>query len=134
MSRYTDKSVPAVKALFKYWFDKSAWHKPTILILDNLHKLLGAEVEVIFINCLWDDGLLISSFQHADSFRARHITELFLAVFSSSARSAAQNSRGIVILATTTSTTDLHPLLSSSHIFDEVVNVKSPNKDARKDV
>jgi len=29
-----------------YWFDKCAWHKPSVLIIDNLDKLLSAEVEV----------------------------------------------------------------------------------------
>lgn len=38
----------SVKAQFNFWFDKCAWHRPSILILDNLDKLLSAEVEVVF--------------------------------------------------------------------------------------
>ncbi|KAG7090976.1 hypothetical protein E1B28_010043 [Marasmius oreades] len=111
-----EKPVATVKSLFKYWFDKAFWHKPTIVVLDNLHELIGTESE------------------HTDSFRTRHITELFLSLFSSSQRTAAPNCRGIVLLATAPSAAALHPLISTAHIFEEVVNVTPPNKDARRDI
>lgn len=72
--------------------------------------------------------------QHVDSFRTRHITELFLALYASSARSAAPNARGVLLLATASSQAALHPLLSTAHVFEEVVNVRPPDKDARKHV
>ncbi|KAJ7287329.1 P-loop containing nucleoside triphosphate hydrolase protein [Mycena rebaudengoi] len=116
VSRYAAQPVPAVKALLGYWFKKAVWHWPAILILDNLDKLVGVELE------------------HADSFRTRHITEIFLSLYSSSARSVAPNSRGVILLATASSTATLHPLVNSAHIFAEVINVKSPNKNARKEI
>ncbi|EEB93404.1 hypothetical protein MPER_07942, partial [Moniliophthora perniciosa FA553] len=73
-----EKPVATVKSLFKFWFDKAFWHKPTILVLDNLHELLGTELE------------------HTDSFRTRHIAELFLSIFGASQRAAASNTRGII--------------------------------------
>lgn len=57
-----------------------------------------------------------------------------MSLYSSSARSASLNSRGIILIGTAESTTALHPLLSSLHLFAEVVHVKPPNKDARRDV
>ena len=30
----------------KYWMDKASWHKPSILVLDNIDKLMGTELEV----------------------------------------------------------------------------------------
>lgn len=72
--------------------------------------------------------------QHADSFSARHITELFLAIYGSSTKVAAPNANGIVLLAAAESQASLHPLLNSSHLFTEVVNLKPPSKDARRDV
>lgn len=72
--------------------------------------------------------------QHADSFHTRHITELFLALFGSSSRSAAPNASGVALLAAAESQAALHPLLNSSHIFKEVVHLKPPSKDARKEV
>ncbi|KAJ6603141.1 P-loop containing nucleoside triphosphate hydrolase protein [Mycena sp. CBHHK59/15] len=116
VSRHAAQPVPMVKALLGYWFKKAAWHRPTILILDNLEKLVGVELE------------------HADSFRTRHITEIFLSIYSSSARSVAPNSRGIILVATASSTASLHPLVNSAHIFEDVINVKSPNKNARKEI
>jgi peroxin-1 len=46
VSRYSDRPTPTVKALLRYWFDKVAWHRPSVLVLDNLDKLLSAELEV----------------------------------------------------------------------------------------
>ncbi|KAG5731766.1 Peroxisome biosynthesis protein PAS1 [Termitomyces sp. T112] len=116
VSRYTELPISTVKSLLQYWFDKAIWHKPSILILDNLDKLVGTEVE------------------HADSFRTRHITELFLSLYSSSSRTAPRNSRGLLLLATATSTASLHPLVNSAHIFQEEIKVKPPNNDARRDI
>ncbi|KAJ3562418.1 hypothetical protein NP233_g9586 [Leucocoprinus birnbaumii] len=116
VSKYVDTPVPTVKNLFSFWFDKAAWHKPSVIVLDNLDRLLSAEVE------------------HADSFRSRQLTELFLSIYSSAARSAAVNCYGIIMLATATSTASIHPLLNSMHLFKEVVHVQPPNKEARRDI
>ncbi|RDB24902.1 Peroxisome biosynthesis protein PAS1 [Hypsizygus marmoreus] len=116
VSRFSEQPIAAVKALFKYWYDKAMWHRPSVLVLDNLDKLLSAEVE------------------HADSFRTRQITEIFLSIYSSSARTAMPNSRGIVLLATANSTAALHPLVSTAHVFQDTIHVKPPNKDARRDI
>ncbi|KAJ3929049.1 MAG: P-loop containing nucleoside triphosphate hydrolase protein [Lentinula lateritia] len=113
---YADKPIPVVKQLFRYWLETSIWHKPSILVLDNVHELLGLESE------------------QSDSFRTRHITELFLSMFSSSARSASLNYRGIILLATAPSSAALHPLIGTAHVFEKVVNVTPPNKDARRDI
>ncbi|KAJ3727064.1 P-loop containing nucleoside triphosphate hydrolase protein [Lentinula raphanica] len=113
---YADKPIPFVKSLFRYWLETALWHKPTILVLDNLHELLGTESE------------------QSDSFRTRQITEIFLSIFSSSARSASVNCRGIIILATAPTSAALHPLITSAHIFEEVIHVTPPNKDARRDI
>lgn len=52
VSKYSEKPVHVLKSLFRYWFDKALWHKPTILILDNLETVLSAEVEVYILSCL----------------------------------------------------------------------------------
>ncbi|KAL1660364.1 P-loop containing nucleoside triphosphate hydrolase protein [Schizophyllum commune] len=113
-SAISEKPISAIKAQFDYWFDKATWHRPTILILDDLDKLLGAELE------------------HASLFRIRHIVELFLSRFAPVARAAPLNSRGILLIATASSTAALHPLLMQSQIFAETVNVMPPGKEGRK--
>ncbi|OSD00321.1 AAA-domain-containing protein [Trametes coccinea BRFM310] len=116
LSRFSGSPVAKVRSHMKYWMEKAAWHKPSLLVLDNIDKLMGTELE------------------HADSFHTRHITEVFLAIYGSSARAAAPNASGVVILAAAESQAALHPQLNSSHIFKEVVNLKPPSKDARKEV
>ncbi|KAF7362140.1 putative peroxisomal biogenesis AAA ATPase pex1 [Mycena venus] len=116
VSRYAAQPVQMIKALLTHWAKKASWHRPAILILDNLEKLVGVEME------------------HADSFRTRHITEIFISLYSAAARSAAPNSRGVVLLATASSTAALHPLVNGAHIFEDVVSVKAPNKNARKEI
>ncbi|KAG9310908.1 P-loop containing nucleoside triphosphate hydrolase protein [Chiua virens] len=113
---YTEKPVATLKALFRYLYEIAAWHRPTVLIFDNLDKVLKAEEE------------------HTDSFRFRHLTELFLAQYSSGERMIPSNFRGIVMIGTAESQTSLHPLLHTLHIFREVYHIQSPNKDARKEI
>ncbi|KAH8996318.1 AAA-domain-containing protein [Lactarius akahatsu] len=116
-SRHTEKPVQTLRTQFQYWLDKAMWHRPSVLIFDNLEKLLGTELE------------------HADSFRTRHLTETFLSIFSSaSAHELAPDLSGIVLLATAESQATLHPLLSATHLFKQVVHLKPPDKNARKQI
>jgi peroxin-1 len=46
LSKHTEAAVATVKNLFHYWFDNAAWHRPSVVVLDNLDALLAAEVEV----------------------------------------------------------------------------------------
>ncbi|CDO70672.1 hypothetical protein BN946_scf184761.g10 [Trametes cinnabarina] len=116
LSRFSASPITKVRSHMKYWMEKAIWHKPSLLVLDNIDKLMGTELE------------------HADSFHTRHITEVFLGIYGSSARSAAPNASGVVIIAAAESQAALHPLLNSSHIFKEVVHLKPPSKDARKEI
>ncbi|KAI0701334.1 AAA-domain-containing protein [Cytidiella melzeri] len=116
LAKYTETPVSKIKSLLHYWFDKAFWHRPTVVVFDNIDKLMGTEQE------------------HADSFRSRHVTELFLELFGSAARFAAPNARGIVMMACAESSATIHPRLNAAHIFTEVVHLKPPNKDARRDI
>ncbi|KIJ51215.1 hypothetical protein M422DRAFT_223669 [Sphaerobolus stellatus SS14] len=111
LTKYSEESVPALKALFQYWLDLGKWHRPSVIALDNLERIIPAEVE------------------HTDSFRSRHLAEHFLSVFGS--KSAIS---GVVVVATCQSQTAIHPLLLSSHTFSTIIPLKPPNKDARRDI
>ncbi|KAF9221776.1 AAA-domain-containing protein [Gyrodon lividus] len=113
---YSEKPVATLKVLFRYLYEIAAWHRPTVLIFDNLDKVLKAEVE------------------HVNSFRSRHITELFIAQYSSGERMIPSNFRGIVMIGTAESQTSLHALVHMLHIFQEVYHIQSPSKDARKEI
>lgn len=50
MSAHAEARVPQIKAFFSYLVERATWHRPSLLVLDNLDKLLSAEVEV---STLW---------------------------------------------------------------------------------
>ncbi|KAI5123096.1 hypothetical protein M0805_001452 [Coniferiporia weirii] len=111
-AKHADDRVPRLKAYFKYLFEKAHWHKPSVLVFDNLDKVLSAEVE------------------NADSFRSRQLTELFLNVFMYTM----SDTKGMTMIATAQSETSLHPRVHKSHLFKETIKLKPPGKDGRRDI
>lgn len=58
-----------------------------------------------------------------------------MSIFSSaSAHELAPDLSGIVLIATAESQSTLHPLLSASHMFKQVVHLKPPDKNARRQI
>ncbi|GAA5981337.1 hypothetical protein JCM10908_004073 [Rhodotorula pacifica] len=110
-AKHADERMPALKSRIRDWFDEACWHAPTVLVLDNLDRMIAAEVE------------------HADSFPAVHLANTFLSIATS-----ALSSRPILLVATAQGTTSLHPLLSSTHLLGETVSLRGPDKRARRDI
>lgn len=46
LSKYTETPVGKMRALMRYWLAKATWHRPCVLVLDNIDKLMSAELEV----------------------------------------------------------------------------------------
>lgn len=46
LSRYTSSPVAKFRSHIKYWMEKASWHKPSLLVFDNIDKLMGTELEV----------------------------------------------------------------------------------------
>ncbi len=46
LTKYVETPVSKIKLMIKYWFDKAWWHKPSVVILDNMDKLMSVELEV----------------------------------------------------------------------------------------
>ncbi|KAF8588870.1 AAA-domain-containing protein [Ramaria rubella] len=111
LTKHGEERISVLKALFQYWLHLAKWHRPSLIVLDNLEQVIPAEVE------------------HADSFRSRHLAEHFLSVFGGKTVMP-----GIVFIATCQSQSSIHPLLMATHIFSGVVPLKAPNKDARRDI
>ncbi|TNY17359.1 P-loop containing nucleoside triphosphate hydrolase protein [Rhodotorula diobovata] len=110
-AQHADARLPALKGRFKDWLDEACWHAPSVLVLDNLDRLIGVEVE------------------HADSFPTVHLAHTFLSLAQ-----AALAARPIVLAATAQGTTTLHPLLQSTHLLGETVPLRGPDKAARRDI
>ncbi|CAE7230329.1 unnamed protein product [Rhizoctonia solani] len=110
LAQMADQHTSVLRDKFKIWRAVAAWRQPSVLVLDNLDKVVSAEVE------------------HADSSRARHLAEHFLDVFAESP------APGVALLATCQGPSALHPLLTSSHIFSHKVQLRAPDKAARRDI
>ncbi|KAG8742324.1 Peroxisome biosynthesis protein pex1 [Ceratobasidium sp. 414] len=131
LAQMADEHTPALRSKFKTWKAVAAWRQPCVLVLDNLDKVVSAEVEVR-ISALTTynrtDIEPLASKKHTDSARARHLAEHFLDVF------AASPARDVAILASCASPSALHPLLASSHVFACKVQLRAPDKAARRDI
>ena len=46
LAKYTETPVSKIKALLQYWFHKAFWHRPSVIVMDNLDRLMGGEQEV----------------------------------------------------------------------------------------
>ncbi|BGP12537.1 hypothetical protein JCM10213_007619 [Rhodosporidiobolus nylandii] len=110
-AKHADERLPTLKGRIKDWFDEACWHAPSVLVLDNLDRMLAAEVE------------------HADSFPSLHAAQTFLSLAV-----AALAARPVVLLATAQGSTSLHPLLTSTHLLGETVPLRGPNKTGRRDI
>ncbi|GAA5897416.1 hypothetical protein JCM6882_001881 [Rhodosporidiobolus microsporus] len=110
-AKHADERLPTLKGRIKDWFDEACWHAPSLLVLDNLDRMLAAEVE------------------HADSFPAQHLAQTFLSLAQ-----PALSSRPVVLIATAQGSTNLHPLLTVTHVLGETVALRGPNKTGRRDI
>ncbi|KAG1055850.1 hypothetical protein G6F43_002212 [Rhizopus delemar] len=108
-SEMSDERVPVLKDLFQKWLDEASWHSPSVLFLDNLDRLIPAEVE------------------HADSTRSRHLAELFVRMVSKPC-----SRHSIMIAATSQQQQSVHPALITHHILSELCHLQPPNRDERK--
>lgn len=46
LAKYTETPVSKIKTLLNYWSDKAYFHRPTVVVMDNMDKLMGIEQEV----------------------------------------------------------------------------------------
>jgi len=104
-----DSSLSVIKETLQKWFVEATFHAPSMILLDDLERLVPAELE------------------HADSSRSRQIAEVFLHI----ARPALYRHR-ITLLATAPSTESLHSVLTNGFIFRQTISLKAPDKEARR--
>ncbi|KAK4057620.1 Peroxisome biosynthesis protein pex1 [Microbotryomycetes sp. JL221] len=45
-SKFSDERHATLKGKIKEWFDEACWHAPSLLVLDNIDRMLSAEVEL----------------------------------------------------------------------------------------
>jgi peroxin-1 len=104
-----DSSLSTIKDSLQKWFMEATFHAPSLLILDDLERLIPAELE------------------HADSTRSRQIAEIFLHI----ARPTLYR-HPITLLASAPSSESLHSVLTNGFIFRETLSLKAPDKESRR--
>ncbi|KAF9116910.1 Peroxisome biosynthesis protein pex1 [Mortierella sp. AM989] len=111
-AEFTEDRIPVLMAKFQQWFDTAAFHSPSILFLEDLDRLIPAEVE------------------HADSFRSRQIAEVFLQI----ATKMCKRFDRIAVVATAQQQVSVHPSLITSHLLSEIIRLTPPGKTERKEM
>lgn len=92
------------------WIQECSWHKPSLLILDNVDKILTAEAE------------------HTDSTNSKQLTEYLLLHLQ---RIHGQLHSNLSIIVSATSKESLNKLLFLSHLIENYVHLKAPDKSTR---
>lgn len=104
----SEEPLQAVKEELSRRLIEASWYSPSVVILDDLDKLIPAEVE------------------HADSARTRQLAETFQQLVRS-----VMESRPVTVLASCQAQESIHSHLITSHIFEETFHLKSPDKEVR---
>lgn len=126
-SPLSEMRISQLKATFKEWRDALDWYaratstqttaSGAVLILDNLDKVLIAEVE------------------NMDPTRARTLAECFVQTFATPNDGGAHfSASSTAVLATASSSTSLHKLLAEKHVWSESIGIKPPGKQDRADI
>lgn len=98
--------------LFKY-IQQCAWNKPSLLILDNIDKIMNIEME------------------NMDATKSNQVTEFFI---SSLAKVHNQTNSNLSILLSSTSKESINKLLLGSHLLENFVHLNAPDKALRFDI
>ncbi|CAI5760357.1 unnamed protein product [Candida verbasci] len=95
------------------WLQQCQWNKPSILVLDNVDKLMSNERE------------------NRDSSKSNQITEFFISQLE---KIYNQKNSNLSILLTSISKESINKLLLSSHLIENFFKLESPNKNLRFEI
>lgn len=108
-----NESFDQLRNNFTKWIDEAVWYEPTVLILDNLDKIVPAEIE------------------HADSSLSNQLTEF---INSHIQRVNSQKKTSISLLVSGISKESFNKGLSLSHLIEEYIQLGPPQKLARSEI
>ncbi|TPX48029.1 hypothetical protein SeLEV6574_g02296 [Synchytrium endobioticum] len=111
-SEMVSDAVPKIKKTIRNAFDLAAWRSPSLLVFEDMERLMPMERE------------------HTDS---NHKT-IQLSEFFSDVCQYYRTRHTIYVIATATAATALHPSLLSSHTLAETILVPSPSRNGRKQI
>lgn len=92
------------------WIQACAWHKPALLVLDNLDKILTAEMD------------------NVDSSKSNQLTEFLVTQLE---KVHNQNHSNVSVLLSSNSKESLNKLLTQCHLIENFNHLSAPDKMAR---
>ncbi|UZJ54732.1 hypothetical protein CBS101457_004052 [Exobasidium rhododendri] len=108
---YSEERLSSMRQLISQWLSSAAWHSPTLLILDNLDRIVPSDQE------------------HVDSPRSSQIAESMMQKIKEVIREYP-----IFIVAIAQNVNSLNKVCVGNHVFGETVELKAPDKEARRDI
>lgn len=105
-----NESQELLVATFTKCFNDAIWHEPSLIVLDNLDKILSADTE------------------NGDSRMANQISEVFV---SQQQKIANQANSKVSLLITGASKEAFNKYLLLSHLIDHYVHLRAPDKKTR---
>ncbi|PWN38783.1 AAA-domain-containing protein [Ceraceosorus guamensis] len=106
-AHYSELRPAALRSKVREWVNAAAWCAPSVLWLDDVERVCPAEVE------------------HAEGTHARFSAETLL---------AAVQRRESNVLLLCSSNGNVHKELANSHVFKLTLQIKTPDKQARKEI
>lgn len=109
---FAEKALPTVRDALKNMSLEAQWVAPCVVVFDNIDLLIPAQNE-----------------QGSDSARQQQLAEVFKNIWW-----PLLLNRNISLLATAQDRADVHAYLLSSHLLENVVHLKSPEKALREEI
>lgn len=110
-SNISEDPISTIKDQLTKVINDASWFSPAVIFLDDLDKLIPAEVE------------------HSDSNRTRQLAEIFKQLVESISQT-----RQVSIVASSNALESIHAYLVTSHLFEETFHLKSPDKTVRHEI
>lgn len=110
-AQHSEQRLSSMRHLISQWLSAAAWHSPALLVLDNLDRIVPSDQE------------------HVDSPRSGQIAESMMQKIKEVTRDYP-----VFVLGIAQSVSSLHRVCSSTHVFGETIDLKAPDKDARRDI
>lgn len=95
---------------FNQWVNEALWHEPSLLILDNLDKILPAETE------------------NTDSTISNQLTECLMSLFE---KIGSQKNTNVCLMVSGLSKDSFNKQLSMSHVIENYLHLTAPDKATR---
>ncbi|TPX34139.1 hypothetical protein SmJEL517_g03115 [Synchytrium microbalum] len=109
-SELSTETVPKIREAIRNAFDLAAWRAPSILVFEDLERMIPVEQE-----------------QGDSNDKTKQLSEFFLDICQ-----YYRTRHSICVICTSTAATALHPTLLSSHTLAETLQVPPPSRAGRK--